>query len=479
MAQSSTVATVAAGSRTSAVFWLLLLAVTFILCCEFVGVGAACASGTTLVLSWWLVRKTTELFNFRRVTITGFWYLTYLAMIFLPAFFVFSDEEGPYRARYLFAVHSALITVPAGWLLAKWFCRFHNGENERYFIGNLVDTSQRKRTRLAYWVLLILSLMLMILYIRSVGTIPLFFLLKNPGDYMQIALLREDSFKLLNSPYVYGFALARSVFFPLLVMVSFGFYIQTRSKMWRNLFIGTVAAAVFYCSLSVAKAPVAAIVAMLGFFYYYYRRGVIGRKALAVFLIAILLFPLAVTWLAYAGVATKGAFYAIGARLFYVPSQVVYYYFEVFPHWHGFLYGGSIDKFARLMGWVPFNTANYVGVYAIPDGLESVSANAAFIADLYADFGMPGVLLGGVVAGFVMQWFHIHAIRQQKTIVAIALYSFLTYTFWFLNSNSLPIVLASDGAILALMLSWWFDREVSSIKRRIGIRDLNRLNQHA
>jgi len=390
-------------------------------------------------------------------------------MIFLPAFFVFADQEGPYRVSYLFAVHSALITVPAGWLLAKWVCRFHEPENERYFIGNVVDTGYIKRTRLDYLVLLIPSLMLMILYIRSVGSIPLFFLLRNPGDYMQIALLREDSFKLLDSPYIYAFALARSVFFPLLVMVSFGFYIQTRRKMWRNLFIGTVAAALFYCSLSVAKAPVAAIVAMLGFFYYYYRRGVIGRKVLAVFLIAVLLFPLAVTWLAYEGVPTNGAFYAIKTRLFYLPSEVVYYYFEIFPHTHGFLHGRSIDKFARLMGWVPFNTANYVGVYAVPNGLESVSANAAFIADLYADFGMTGVLMGGVAAGFVMQWFHIHAIRRKKTIVAIALYSFLTYTFWFLNSNSLPIVLASNGAVLALAISWWFDRRVSSITGPVGI----------
>ena len=131
----------------------------------------------------------------------GFWYLTYLAMIFLPAFFVFSDQEGPYRARYLFAVHSVLITVPLGWLLAKSLCRFRNYENERFFLGNVVDTGYSKRTSFLYWVLLIPSLMLMALYIRSVGTIPLFFLLRHPGDYMQVALLREDSFKLLDSPF--------------------------------------------------------------------------------------------------------------------------------------------------------------------------------------------------------------------------------------------------------------------------------------
>jgi oligosaccharide repeat unit polymerase len=455
------------GRWIEAVCWLALVTAAFFLCREFVGLMAGVESAVVVGLSWWLVRKTTQPFNFKRLTIMGFWYLTYMAMIFLPAFFVFADQEGPYRSRYLFAVHSVPITVPVGWLLANWFCHFHEHENERYFLRDVVHTGQRIRTKSAYWILLIPSLILMILYVRSVGTIPLFFLLTHPGDYMQVALLREDSFKLLDSPYTYAFALVRSVMFPLLVMVSFGFYLQTRSKRWRNLFIGTLAAAVFYCSLSVAKSPVAAIIAMMGFFYYYYRSGRIGKQALTVFLAALVLFPVAVISFAYSGVPTKGVFYGIGVRLFYVPSEVVYYYFEVFPHWHGFLYGRSIDKFARLMGMAPFDTANYVGVYAFPSGLQSISANAAFIGDLYADFGMPGVLVGGIVAGFVMQCFHIYAIRREKTIVAIALYSFLTFTFWFLNSSSLPIILASNGAILALVITWWFDKQISPINGRL------------
>src|SRR5437667_2141567 len=170
MAQSRKEATVPPETRTSAAFWLLLLTATFVLCREFVGLGAAFASGAALALSWWLVRKTTAPFNFRRITITSFWYLTYLAMIFLPAFFVFADQEGPFRARYLFAVHTVLVTVPLGWLLAKWFCRLREGENERYFSGVIADTARRKRTKSAYWVLLIPSLVLMILYIRSVGS---------------------------------------------------------------------------------------------------------------------------------------------------------------------------------------------------------------------------------------------------------------------------------------------------------------------
>jgi hypothetical protein len=467
MAQLSAEAKAPVHSWMEVAGWLVLLTASFVLCQHCVGTVAAFESTTVVGLSWWLVKGVTQLFNFKRITITGFWYFTYLAMIFFPAFFVFADQEGPYRDRFLFAVHSVLITVPVGWLLAKWFYRQHDRENEGFFSAEIVGTGHRRRSKSVYWLLLVPSLILVVLYFRSVGTIPLFYLFSHPGEYMQIALLREDSFKLLDSPFNYAFSVIRSVIFPLLVMVSFGFYLQTRTRTWRNLFWGTLAVALFYCSLSVAKLPVAAIVAMLGLFVYYYYKGVIGKKALAVMLIFLFLFPLVVIWVAYSGIPALHsgipaieAFYAIGDRLFYVPSEVVYYYFEVFPHYHGFLYGRSINKFARLMGWVPIDTANYVGVYAHPGAIESVLANGAFIADLNADFGMPGVLIGGVIAGFVMQWFHVHAIRRRKTVVRIALYSFLTYTFWFLNSSSLPIILASNGAILAFVISWWFDKRV-------------------
>jgi oligosaccharide repeat unit polymerase len=467
--------------RMDVLCWFLVLATTFVLCSESVGIRAGWESTIVVGMSWWLVRKTTAPFNFRRVMITSFWYLTYLGMIFLPAFFVFAVQEDPYRSRYLFAVHTVLVTVPIGWLLANWVCRFRQYENERFFSMEIADTTNRRRVKRIYLFLLVPSIVLTIIYVHSVETIPLFYLLRNPGEYLQIALLREDSFKLLDSPFLYAFALVRSVLFPILVMVSFGAYLQTRKRIWRSLFIGTLVVAVFYCSLSVAKAPVAAIVAFLGFFFYYYRRGSISKRAVALLLAFVLIFPLIVIWISYEGVESAGtsyaiesagAFSAIGSRLFYVPSETVYYYFEVYPNHQEFLHGRSIDKLARLMGWAAFDTANYVGVYSSPTGMDSVAANAAFFANFYADFGMLGVLLGGILTGFIMQWFHIYAVRRKKTVVAIAFYSFLTYTFWFLHSTSLSIVLASDGAILALVISWWFDRRVLVPPERLSRGEL-------
>lgn len=424
------------------------------------GLWEALGSGLAVALSVWLTTKVTPLFRFDRVTILSFWYLTYLAMIFLPAFVVYNNQEGPYRGRFLFSMHATLLTVPLGYWLACRYCKFRAAETECFFRSKVLPVVRTKRLRRIYLFVLIVSVVLAIFYIRSVDVIPLFYLLHNPGDYLQVALLREDSFKLLDSPLVYAFSVLRSVLFPFLAIVSLGYYLQERRKLWRNLFFGTLVGALFYCSLSAAKLPVAAVFSLIGFFLYYFHGGVVSRKTIAIFLGTVLAFPAAVTLTAYEGLTTWAtALYSIVQRLCYLPSLVTYYYFEVFPHDHAFLLGRSVDKIARLMGWQPFPTALYVGAYAArPDDLSTVAFNAVFVSDFYADFGLPGVFLGGLVAGFVMACFHIFAVRRKRTVTTIALYAFLVFDFWLLNSSSLPVVLASNGALLVVILSWWFDR---------------------
>lgn len=407
-----------------------------------------------------IVRQSSYLFNFHRGTITAFWYLTFLAMIFLPAFVVYFNQEGASRAQYLFAVESVLITVPLGWWIASLASGFHRSEIDHYFTAQIMEAVPERVLLYRSWVLLSLCFALTVAYLLEVRTVPIFYLIRNPGEFLEAALLREDSFKLLNSPLSYFYYVARGFFYPVVILLSFGAYLKLRTRQWLvTLWISGVSG-LFFASLSLAKSPVAVIALLMGVFYYLYRNGNISRKALALVLVLILLFPVVVLTYAYAdeSVDTWIALTAIGYRLFYLPAEVVYYYFEVFPGQTPYLHGKSVDKFARLMGVKPFDTANAVGVYAYPQGLESVSANGAFIADLYADFGIWGVVLGGVVTGIIMQSVQIFLLRRGKTIVTLTAFSYLLIAFWLLNSTSLPIVLASDGVLFMLLAVWLLER---------------------
>jgi len=420
----------------------------------------AALSIVVVLLSWNLVGKSCDLFDLKRVTIGAFWYLTYLAMIFFPAFFVYSDQPGPYRAKFLFSVESVLITVPAGWWIAARYFHFRKSELQGYFARPIDCLDYRPQIFRRVTIVLTVLVFLSVLYMREAGTVPLFYLLRNPGEYGQLVLLREDSFKLLDSPLKYAYALARSVVYPLIILVCFGAVLgKSRRKGWRIALCISLLAGILFAALSLAKAPVAYIVLALGLFLYLFRGGQVSRKWIATLLVLVLLFPITVILaISSQDVTLATALTGTGARLFYLPALGVYYYFEVFPAHVPYLNGRSIGKLSWLLGESYFDTPNFVGLYATPDAIDSVNDNAAFIADLNADFGLWGVILGGIVAGFIMEAIQVYIFRRLKTIVNLAVFTFSIVTFWNLNSVSLPVVLASNGAVLALVLGWALER---------------------
>jgi len=438
----------------------LMLIGTFVLASEMAGVSIAVASCLVLSLSMLLVRRSCYLFNLHRIGITSFWYLIYLAMIFIPAFVIYFYEVGRYRDSFLFAVESALLTVPLGWLFADWLWSFKREEIDQFYQSPVVEEVPGQTLFLRCWILLAACLALMVAYVIEVRTIPLFYLIKHPGETLELALLREESFKLLDSRLSYFYYLIRQVFFPLLITVTMGAYMHLRGKKWLFTFLLATVAGVAYAAFSIAKAPVVLIMLVAGIFYYLYKHGRPSPKAVAIVMVLMLLFPiLVITYVAPSDTTTTWMVaIAIGYRLFNTPAQTVYYYFEVFPSHIPYLNIRGTDKLAKLMGVPYFDTPNFVGTYAYPRGLESISANAAFISDLHAGFGIWGVLLGGLLAGMIMQSVQIYQLRRRKTVTSLSVFAFSIVVFSFLNITSLPIVLLSDGAVIVLLIGWFLDR---------------------
>jgi Putative O-antigen polymerase len=443
--------------------WALALLLTLFSAWSNAGPTVAGISCVTLLLSFLLVRKSCRPFVPNRITLPGFWYVTYLAFILWPAFYVYAQHDGPYRSGFLWAALSVLITVPFGWLVANQVWAYRMAEAESFFRTPVSGGAGSPRFSTAFVRCFIFAAVMTVLYLYEVKAVPLFYLLSHPGDALTLAVLREESFKLLDSPFLYIYALVKIVFYPFLIMVSWGAYLVTTQRQWMRWFGITLAAGVLFSAFTLAKAPVATIFLMLGFFVYYYRKGRPSRRLVTMFVILILLFPVGVVGAVYFNSdlglqQAVGVFQGLGDRLFHVPAEMIYYYFEFFPARMSYLHGASIGRFSALFGMTHVDTPNVVGQYAFPAALESITANAAFIGDLHADFGIWGVLLGGILAGFVMQGLHIYLIRRRKTVVTLAAYAFLTVTFWFLHSTSLAQILASNGALLVLLLVWAFEK---------------------
>jgi oligosaccharide repeat unit polymerase len=436
--------------------WIALLASTVVLGVKYVSAFAGVGCALLLLMSAILMRKISDPLDPRRLTLLSFWYLSYLAVDVFPSFFIFADNEGPYRWRYLISVFSVLITVPLGAVLAGALRLSKRRRSEDYFSANLDALQQSSALMNVYVATLAVALVGALLYLRETPVVPLVEWLRNSSPVEQLSLLREESFKLLNSRLFLFYYLLRSVVYPFLVLVGLGCYLVTKRKTWLFLWLTALLAALIFGSMSLAKGPAANLFLVMAIFLYYYFGRRITLRLMLGSVALFFAFPLAVV-LSLVGGGFFTSFQFLLERLLYLPSELLYYYFELFPSHVGYLYGGSSLHFSWLLGTKFFDTTNYVGLY-YDSTMESVSAPAAFIGDLNADFGLWGVILGGIVAGWLLQKFHFHVTSGGKSVVTLACYSFLVFVFINLSVGALPTALGSGGGIPVVLLALVFER---------------------
>jgi oligosaccharide repeat unit polymerase len=417
-------------------------------------------SGLLIAASLWMMQRIVGLFHLRRLTIPTFFYFLYIAIILIPGFFIFSEEITPSRWRFLFAIESVVVTVPLGIWFANLWLGFQSEEAANYFHRPVAIEPLGAPAKRIYIAFLAMGFVLVLMNLWETPAIPLLYLIHNPGDFLAAAILREDSFKILNSHFTYAYYVLRGTVLPFLIMLAFGRYCLQKQELWRRLFLTSLFLGIFYAAITIEKSPVSAILGLLGIFYYLIKGGKLGKAAALLLPLLFLVFPLTVLLLAYNGSeggTLSGALQAIGHRLFYSPAQVVYGYFEVFPAVIPFQHGASIVKLAHLMGWKAVDIPNLVGLY-MTDGqdLDTITANSCFIGNFNADFGLPGVVLAGVLAGFVMQFVNVHLFRQPKTVVNLAAYAICMWAFGMLVASPLSTVLLSGGVAFSFVLRWFF-----------------------
>ena len=414
----------------------------------------AAVSGFVIACSLCLMQESTGLFNFRILTIPGFCYVIYVFIVVIPSFWVFSDKQGSFRVAFLFAVESALITIPLGIMLAKHF--FHFGRSETLvFFEAPIQEGPSEPTLESFFVLLTFVLVLSATKFFETRTVPLFYLLSHPGEFALVDRLREETGKLSDSPLNYLYGISETILYPFLIVLAFGKYLHTKRWSWALCFWASFIPGLLFIGSSTAKAPVARIFLVLCGYFYLWRRGKVEATFGVSFIILFFAFPIFVTLQKYSGFVHLGpALQEMGRRLFYAPAECLYYYFEVFPHVVPYQHGATIGKFAMLIGQQPFDAANVVGRYMEPKAFFTTNATAPFLGSLNADFGMIGVLLGGILAGAVMQAAQSFVVRSGKSVLALTMYVLFLRSLMDISTTALAIVLMSSGTAFVFLLKW-------------------------
>lgn len=389
----------------------------------------------------------------RRLTIPGIWLISYLTIAVIPGLFVAADKHTRYVTPFLIALLSTLITVPAGMLLARAAAGFHRREVVAFYDAPLAQRTPVSEQTAAFLLVLMVALALTAGYVIEAPVIPLLYLIQNPGAAATLVGLREESFKLLDSPLIYLYDVLRRVGYPLLVSVALGWYFASRERRWLLLFLVTAGVGLVYAALTVAKMPVAVIVLTAALCWYLHVGGRVSVRAALLGFAAVFLFPVFVLVQSLQGMGVGADLIAKGIlnRLFYVPADILYHYFEVVPDVVPYLNGRTIGRLNWIIGTESeVNIANYVFRYMFPWRVESGLAPAPFIGYLHADFGIVGVLAGGVLAGIILEGLQVILTRRPKTVVTLAAYAYLLWCGWKLNMESMTQSLLSGGILIAL-----------------------------
>ena len=247
---------------------------------------------------------------------------------------------------------------------------------------------------------------LIALYIVDIGprNVAFFFIVARPGSALDAMLLRITGLQSHISPvltvvYSYGRALVLPVYAAVITALHFS------GRLSRLHWVTGVVAAGLFSVLTAAKAPLA--VTLLGVLVaaYLTRAGklrlgrVVFGFGLALFLPA-LVYPLltGARGLDALGVAATN----LWRRATYVTSVTGAMYFDAFPAIRPFAGAGS-NRLLALGANVPFHdTSEWVFDRFLGGGVQGGTANSAFFAAFYADWGMAGVVLGAVLVGVLL-----------------------------------------------------------------------------
>ena len=406
-------------------------------------------SVASVVLSALLLHGPARLFSRREITIPGVWWFSFLAMVFLPAHLVILDDDSSHARVYMLALQVVLVGVPLGVVVATRMAGAHRREIQAFTQAPVSRAAWEDSVFLVYLLLLAGGLALTIAYFREAPAVPIVYILRNPGDSLGLALLREESFKLLDSPLLYSYDVLRRVLFPFLVSVALGYYAETRRRKWLVALVVCGLGAVALGAAAAAKLPVAALVLVVAMFWYLYWRGSVRVRTVIVLVVLFLAFPAFV--LLVSAPDDEAALARISAllaqRMFYSPAEDLLWYFEIFPDEVGFLYGRTVGKLSWFAGWEYFDVENYVFRRKVGGHIETGTNTAAFVGNLWADFGWLGVIGGSVAAGIVMQFVQVWLSRMRKSVVVLAAYASYLWCFAQLNLQSLAVTLLSGGVV--------------------------------
>ncbi len=387
--------------------------------------------------------------------------LSYTTLIAMPSIYICAIKDHPAVDTYYIAVMSFYYLYPLGLLFAEKIWPLDMAKAKKLRQTDLsADPLDPLLGEFLYFLLLV-GIAITALYIFRVKVIPLFELITNPGEAIKFSILRDEAFKFLEVTFAERYLILwqRATIMPVGMVISLFLYLVYRKKQYLwflgiFFFLG-----LFFNSLTLEKSPTAAVFLILLAFFYL-RKKTFSFKFVLFSFVLVMLLPVAIVYFKFFVDHDDIATYiliSMSNRIFVIPSEALYLHFEMFPRFHEFLYGRSSQLFSWLHHEGGVMLPSIVAGYWYKNPHSTVYANAIYIGNFWADFGMIGVFTSTFFIGIIIHWLNqvtLKVARYRKNIVYMLLTSVVVpiFTIKFLSANFTTLFFSSGLIVLVVFL---------------------------
>lgn len=325
--------------------------------------------------------------------------------------------------------------------------------------------------------IVVAGLVLLPIWIRSLGSLPILDLLSGRAQGLDIALARQDALDGLTfTPLRLAIGALRNLYLMFAVGWLVADLVSTPLAEWRArsrkrlAFSVALGTASVFALVTTERAIIGQVGVVAVIAYFAARRKNLSLGATLSLSGLALGFPL-IFGLANGGGGggspIAAAIESVRRRLLFVPTDVLVNYFISFPERHEFLRGASIPKVQRLFGGETFNLSSYIYEvsYRFDDSFTGI-ANGSFIGVGWANFGFVGVMIWFAIAALAIVWvdrlIDTMPLRSSAAIRGVAAVQTVLLTSADVTRTLLNVAPGFlDLVIVVLAVRWWSDRAQS------------------
>jgi oligosaccharide repeat unit polymerase len=397
-------------------------------------------------LFWFLYQKKRlgECLRFNNLTLPSFFMFVYLVVVPFGAITMFRQMNTSIRYSYLLAMQSVFVTFPYGVGLANWVSNSSPQVIRNYMRSQIEVTDMDLKFMSIFKVMLLAAFPIVFLYILRAPYVQLLEVVRAYPTGIDPGFLRNAGNDDIPRAVQYAFEILRRFMLPLCTLYAYFRMSFAPQSRWRYVFPVLFVSTLFVSALTLDRAPPLGFVVMFILAYLLrHGKGLLGglftSRTIALFITAMIIGGI-ISVLQYQSefslqLAAANAWYVFSYRILQDAPYMASIAFETFHDSSTFLYGSSMRILSVLPGFH----------YAQSDSsIYSPAAPVGFVADLWRNFGWPGVIGGTILIGFAYQTIQLKLFRKKKSILMASLTVILLVgCIWIIHGNVLGIMSTS------------------------------------